>query len=766
MATISGKRFQITDGASSPTNLFPYTVTEAVYGLSTVLANTQSAAVSAAATSAASLYVPKNVGDGATVSGTSTTLLVLESSSSYSAIQFKTASHYRTFGIRANGSLFVTTDNGWSNEYDIYHAGNFNPNDYLPKIGGTLTLPNYTGLNIQTTGGAYSVIRYYGTVDSTITSFGWMGFGGVDNPVIWSAAGYQYSIYHAGNANLNTVKWSCATLNVNRQESTGSVPSGVGLEIQGYSTYVAFKTYTSSGAISTSHLVLDNAGNVGIGKTPQYKLDVAGDINCTGSVSAGSTGGNFNGSSIEFKTASSSNFGGYIDFHYAGSTADYTSRIIEDASGRLSLNSTLYITGGNVGIGTSSPSNKLHVVGASGWTGRIVGANSITCFAHSSGYGFSVDSTSSSSSIYLLGLWYGQSTLGTGGTSAFYVRADGNVGIGTSTPGVKLDVKGQMRSTAIYFTDLTSDIGYIGKGTTTNNHVYLGSYNNGHIILLPNGTGNVGIGTASPASKLHVYSATDETLRLSRVASYTAGSGPMITFRNGETGEELAFIQGAFDTSSQGNYANLYFGTRTSDALGAQTKMVIRYDGNVGIGTSTPAYKLDVNGQVRASRFLTGATDANTADYSGLARGSAISSSLTDNDGAMFYSGHKLWVWATEFRVGGTIVSTGDQVISSDAALKKNWREVGYGIEEIANCTVGRFDWKDGHGTSVGSKAQDWLPLVPELVHGEEGNMTLAYGQIALVNSILLAKHETEQDKEIARLKARVKELETRLNIS
>lgn len=38
--------------------------------------------------------------------------------------------------------------------------------------------------------------------------------------------------------------------------------------------------------------------------------------------------------------------------------------------------------------------------------------------------------------------------------------------------------------------------------------------------------------------------------------------------------------------------------------------------------------------------------------------------------------------------------------------------------------------------------------------------MTLAYGQIALINSIIIAKHETEQDKEINMLKNRVKELE------
>ena len=85
-------------------------------------------------------------------------------------------------------------------------------------------------------------------------------------------------------------------------------------------------------------------------------------------------------------------------------------------------------------------------------------------------------------------------------------------------------------------------------------------------------------------------------------------------------------------------------------------------------------------------------------------------------------------------------------------------REGKSGIE----CGDVRLDGLFGHTSfdyglpSVGSKAQDWLPLVPELVHGEEGNMTLAYGQIALVNTIILAKHETEQDKEIKKLKDKV----------
>ena len=129
------------------------------------------------------------------------------------------------------------------------------------------------------------------------------------------------------------------------------------------------------------------------------------------------------------------------------------------------------------------------------------------------------------------------------------------------------------------------------------------------------------------------------------------------------------------------------------------------------------------------------------------------------------------WIWrggstnVASINTVGLFTTNGDQVISSDASKKRNWRDLEYGIEDIAKCTAGRFDWIDGHGTSVGSKAQDWLPLVPELVHGEKGNMTLAYGQIALVNSILLARHETEQDREIRKLKARVRDLEKQLEI-
>lgn len=117
--------------------------------------------------------------------------------------------------------------------------------------------------------------------------------------------------------------------------------------------------------------------------------------------------------------------------------------------------------------------------------------------------------------------------------------------------------------------------------------------------------------------------------------------------------------------------------------------------------------------------------------------------------------------------VQGVVVSTGDQVISSDINLKTHFKDITLTSEQIANAPAVSFDWKDGHGHSFGSIAQYWKPLVPEAVLGEEGSYTLAYGQLGVVLGInngkaifKLEQHETEQDKEIKALKNRVRELE------
>ena len=77
-------------------------------------------------------------------------------------------------------------------------------------------------------------------------------------------------------------------------------------------------------------------------------------------------GGISDASSLEFNSVPSyAGHGGYIDFHFNGSNADYTSRIIEFSSGRLTINDVLYVNNGsNVLIGTNTDNGgKLQVDG-------------------------------------------------------------------------------------------------------------------------------------------------------------------------------------------------------------------------------------------------------------------------------------------------------------------------------------------------------------------------------------------------------------------
>lgn len=96
----------------------------------------------------------------------------------------------------------------------------------------------------------------------------------------------------------------------------------------------------------------------------------------------------------------------------------------------------------NVGIGTTSPEYKLDVQNDNDWVTRFLSPNSVVYASHRSGYGLYVGSKAASSNFYLFSVNYGQTYLGSAGNSAFYVRGDGNVGIGTESPIAKLHING------------------------------------------------------------------------------------------------------------------------------------------------------------------------------------------------------------------------------------------------------------------------------------------------------------------------------------
>jgi hypothetical protein len=158
---------------------------------------------------------------------------------------------------------------------------------------------------------------------------------------------------------------------------------------------------------------------------------------------------------------------------------------------------------GRLGIGTTSPSEKLEVVGT-----ILLPTNNKIRFQNGNNNKYS--------SIYNQG--GGLSTLtfsvDNDNTTAMYISNSGNVGIGTTSPTYKLDVAGGQRinmSTAttvleIYNTDTNDGNGVFIKAGGVNSTKYALVIQNAAstnlMTVLANG--NVGIGTASPSTTLDV----------------------------------------------------------------------------------------------------------------------------------------------------------------------------------------------------------------------------------------------------------------------
>jgi hypothetical protein len=162
---------------------------------------------------------------------------------------------------------------------------------------------------------------------------------------------------------------------------------------------------------------------------------------------------------------------------------------------------------GNVGIGTTDPMGTLHVSG----TGIYVNRNSQDAFL----YFLSNGSGAKSAAIYggeYNGLRF---FTGVGTPERMRINLSGNVGIGTTTPTMKLDVEGSGES--IRMGDGTNSL-RLGQWDGANNRIesvgrpifvttYVGNINMGGAgatTLSVTQAGNVGIGTIDPQAKLHV----------------------------------------------------------------------------------------------------------------------------------------------------------------------------------------------------------------------------------------------------------------------
>jgi len=174
-----------------------------------------------------------------------------------------------------------------------------------------------------------------------------------------------------------------------------------------------------------------------------------------------------------------------------------------------------------------------------------------------------------------------------------------NVGIGTTSPTAKFHVSAPASGSTIKVGRLSGQPSIEGTDSwmmieqSGANPLALNYYGSNDVVLV-NGGGNVGIGTTSPSTKLHV----NGTVRFQGLGTGTQTTGLMIDANGNVTGRTLN-IANWDDAYSWGDHAAEGYLTSFSEidptwnGAADQTSTIGR-TGNVGIGTTSPAYKLDV----------------------------------------------------------------------------------------------------------------------------------------------------------------------------
>ena len=315
------------------------------------------------------------------------------------------------------------------------------------------------------------------------------------------------------------------------------------------------------------------------------------------------------------------------------------------------------------------------------------------------------------------------------------IVGNGKVGIGTSTPNAKLTVistdgyVGSFYSTDAY--DTYMQFFKISGSSSTLKAEVGHSHGLSFISNQPNGA-RIGVNNNGTPQYWTAWNGSQYDIITSRGGTIN-GSLTIIGRTQGVNGDLVVANTSLSAQIAIGNYNSEYlmgfiqFNQPTVGVASASNSIrfhIYAHDnllnifgnGNVGIGTTSPSYKLHVD---------------------------------------------------------GTIYATGSVTALSDARKKNVQGDAKIGVEQIADAPAVQFLWKDEQrrkeGLQVGTLAQYWQGVLPEVVMDKGGELSMQYGVAALVSAIITARkvvdHErriSELEKENERLRTEVEQL--RLN--
>jgi hypothetical protein len=391
------------------------------------------------------------------------------------------------------------------------------------------------------------------------------------------------------------------------------------------------------------------------------------------------------------------------------------------------------------------------------------------------------------------------------------IISTGNVAIGTTSASQRLTVNGAIQLTSsnpLYLFDTN----YFVRASTG-----LELQSGDFIRLLTNGAnervrvdanGNVGIGTNSPSTRLHLYNTSgDVELRLSADGS----SDPMIrlTGENNGTGEgfRLWYDNSVGDTYfdsvwSSGTATNPAIRFRTQTDTTAINAMTITHNGNVGIGSLNPGSKLRVEGVTDSTGNIYARSGIQFFRVNGAGTGLSFYNS-TYSSWCIYMSptgvancgphgnftspgsGHGVTSWALRSFIenssgygftwetgtssgnptviAGLEASTGNFSVAgtvtanSDRRVKKNIRPIENALDKIKEITGVHFEKIDTGEKSIGVIAQDVEKALPEVVKLSDPNNPDSIKSVAYGNMVgLLIEAIKEQQQQIDELKSKL----------
>ena len=401
--------------------------------------------------------------------------------------------------------------------------------------------------------------------------------------------GYALTIKSSGNASQNFLLIQNSSNN--SMFTVASDPSGnANLAVRNSAGIAKISINTAGDSFFAG-------GNVGIGTTsPIEKLDVNGNIRVADEGEIYIQGSTATRKIVRLDNTSDS---GLI-------TLDRSDQTKVAISANFVTHGHTYFNGlsTNVGIGTDSPSQKLEVAGN-------IELNSGALIISGTPAGQGAQARYISGAATTNDLWLNVPTNGryrfaVADSQKVEITAAGNVGIGTTSPNQKLDVNGNISIATTSGSSASNQISMVGsraifgydgsissafmRSSDTSKPLVFGS-GTSELMRIVSSTGNVGIGTTSPAHKFEVHGLSSGAIGFNG-SNVKIGNVSSIGYqRIFPTGNSLKYSVG-----TEGAHQFVY-------GVDNSTMMHISYSGKVGIGTTNPSQKLEVDGQVLSDGY-------------------------------------------------------------------------------------------------------------------------------------------------------------------